>query len=104
MYNQLNLLGRRDTACRVRTIETFSIGIFEWKNIMYHIEQEIAEQPEVIQRLISEEAEHTAQIAAAIREFNPAFVMIAARGTSDNAARYAEYLLGIVAKLPVALA
>jgi glutamine---fructose-6-phosphate transaminase (isomerizing) len=71
---------------------------------MYHIEKEIAEQPDVIQRLITEEAENAVKIARAIREFNPQFVMIAARGTSDNAARYAEYLMGIVAKLPVALA
>lgn len=71
---------------------------------MYHIEREIAEQPEVIQRLLSEEAENVARIAQAIRAFNPSFVLIAARGTSDNAARYAQYLMGISARLPVALA
>ncbi len=71
---------------------------------MYHIEKEIAEQPEVIARLLLEERDNVATIARAIRDFNPAFVLIAARGTSDNAARYAQYLLGIKAKLPVALA
>ena len=30
-----------------------------------------------------------------IKEFNPTFVMIAARGTSDNAARYAQYLFSM---------
>lgn len=68
------------------------------------IEQEIAEQPDVIARLITEGRTEIAHIAARIRAFDPAFVMIAARGTSDNCARYAQYLLGSFARLPVALA
>ena len=32
------------------------------------------------------------------------YLVVAARGTSDNAARYAQYLLGLCARLPVALA
>jgi glutamine---fructose-6-phosphate transaminase (isomerizing) len=68
------------------------------------IEKEIAEQPHVIDRLIQEGTPIAQRIANAIRDFNPAFVLIAARGTSDNAGRYAQYLLGIHAKLPVALA
>src|SRR5678810_1026588 len=70
---------------------------------MLHIEQEIAEQPEVIRRLINDRTK-VQEIARAIREFDPAFVLIAARGTSDNAGRYAQYLMGIHAGLPVALA
>jgi glucosamine--fructose-6-phosphate aminotransferase (isomerizing) len=68
------------------------------------LEKEIGEQPEVIYRLLTEGAEKTRQVARAIREFDPVFVMIAARGTSDNAGRYAQYLLSIQARLPVALA
>jgi glucosamine--fructose-6-phosphate aminotransferase (isomerizing) len=71
---------------------------------MYHIEREIAEQPAVIKRLLEEGAPIARKIAAAIRNFDPQFVMIAARGTSDNAGRYAQYLMGIHARLPVALA
>ena len=71
---------------------------------MLHIEREIAEQPEVIRRLLVEETGTAERIAQAIRDFDPAFVMIAARGTSDNAARYAQYLMGIHNGLPVALA
>ncbi|PJF41722.1 MAG: SIS domain-containing protein [Chloroflexi bacterium] len=71
---------------------------------MLYIEREIAEQPDVIARLLDEEYKSVQQIAAAIRKFDPAFVSIAARGTSDNAARYAQYLLGAKAHLPVALA
>lgn len=71
---------------------------------MTYLEQEIAQQPEVIRRLISEQVEQAVRIAAAIRAFDPAFVSIAARGTSDNAGRYAQYLMGIQARLPVMLA
>jgi glucosamine--fructose-6-phosphate aminotransferase (isomerizing) len=42
--------------------------------------------------------------AARIRAFDPEWVVIAARGTSDNAARYAQYLLGAHNGLGVALA
>lgn len=71
---------------------------------MYHIEQEIAAQPTIVQSLIQTHTGLTQQIAAAIRAFDPSFVLIAARGTSDNAARYAQYVLAIQAGLPVGLA
>lgn len=71
---------------------------------MLHIEREIAEQPDVIQRLLTEQVENAKSIAKAIQDFDPTFVSIAARGTSDNAGRYAQYLLGIKAQIPVALA
>ena len=69
-----------------------------------HLEREIYEQPETLARLLAEEQGHAADLAGLIRDFDPAFVHIAARGTSDNAARYAQYALGIEAGLPVALA
>lgn len=71
---------------------------------MPHLTREIQEQPDVVARVIREESGEIEKIAQAIREFDPVFVMIAARGTSDNAARYAQYLFGIHAGLPVALA
>jgi glucosamine--fructose-6-phosphate aminotransferase (isomerizing) len=71
---------------------------------MHRIDTEIAEQPEVIARLISEQRANAERIAAAIRAFAPAFVSIAARGTSDNAARYAQYAFGALLRLPVMLA
>lgn len=61
------------------------------------------EQPRVVQQLISDEADHVAQIASKLRgQFD--YVLIAARGTSDNAARYAQYLFGFYNHMPVALA
>ncbi len=68
------------------------------------LKQEIAQQPAVISRLLAEGAAATARVADAIRAFDPAFVCIAARGTSDHAAMYAQYLFGATLQLPVMLA
>ncbi len=69
-----------------------------------HLEKEIAQQPAVLQRLLREGKQPTQEVAAAIRAFDPAFACIAARGTSDHAAIYAQYLLGSLLRLPVMLA
>jgi glucosamine--fructose-6-phosphate aminotransferase (isomerizing) len=65
---------------------------------------EIAEQPEVLARMLDVEAPAIAAAAAEIRRRGPRFAVIAARGSSDNAARYAQHLLGRLCGLPVALA
>jgi glucosamine--fructose-6-phosphate aminotransferase (isomerizing) len=66
-------------------------------------DQEIRQQPAVIRRLLEREQEAVQQIAATLGgRFD--HVLIAARGTSDNAARYAKYLLGAHNRLPVSLA
>jgi glutamine---fructose-6-phosphate transaminase (isomerizing) len=70
---------------------------------MTYLASEIAEQPDVIERLLIEQSDKVREIGAAIRAFNPDFVTIAARGTSDNAGRYAQYLFGIQAGLSVGL-
>ena len=69
-----------------------------------HLKNEIAQQPDVLRRLLREGAADTRLAAAAIRDFNPVFVCIAARGTSDNAAHYAQYMFGSLLRLPVMLA
>lgn len=69
-----------------------------------YLEREIYEQPAVIARLLESQRAVAIQIAEAIRAFAPHFVCIAARGTSDNAARYAQYLLAIHVRKQVALA
>jgi glucosamine--fructose-6-phosphate aminotransferase (isomerizing) len=67
------------------------------------LEQEIREQPEVLRRLIQTSADQAQAIMDAVRgKFN--YILIAARGSSDNAARYAQYLFQIVNEVPVALA
>jgi glutamine---fructose-6-phosphate transaminase (isomerizing) len=58
-------------------------------------EQEVREQPESLGRLLAGGRPFALRAAAAIRAHDPEFVMIAARGSSDNAARYGQYLFGI---------
>jgi glutamine---fructose-6-phosphate transaminase (isomerizing) len=71
---------------------------------MSYLEQEIYEQPDVIARLVTGEQENAERLAAAIRRRNIRYIMVAARGTSDNAGRYGQYLFGAMNRLPVALA
>ena len=67
------------------------------------LEREILEQPEVIQAFLTSEEENAGRIA---RELHGRFryIHIAARGSSDNAARYAQYLFGLHHRIQVALA
>lgn len=70
-------------------------------SILHH---EIQQQPEVIRRFLASESETVARIAAEIAQRAITHIIIAARGTSDNAARYAQYLFGASNHIPVALA
>lgn len=65
---------------------------------------EIQEQPEALARLLDRESVNVRRLARDLRLRDLRFVLIAARGTSDNAARYAQYALGLTRRLPVALA
>ncbi|MDM8519106.1 SIS domain-containing protein [Anaerolineales bacterium HSG6] len=69
-----------------------------------HLHKEIHQQPEVLQTLLNNERDVVQQLATAIKERDITHVIIAARGTSDNAARYAKYLLGAVNGMVVTLA
>jgi glucosamine--fructose-6-phosphate aminotransferase (isomerizing) len=67
------------------------------------LREEIFSQPEALRRLFQTQAATVEAIAQDLRgQFD--YVLIAARGTSDNAARYAQYLLGIHNQIQVALA
>lgn len=66
--------------------------------------REIQEQPDAVRRLLEREGAAIQRIGAELRSRHITHVVIAARGTSDNAGRYAQYLLGSVNRLPVALA
>ncbi|MCX7840668.1 MAG: SIS domain-containing protein, partial [Anaerolineae bacterium] len=65
---------------------------------------EIQEQPTALARFLDAESANIARIAARIRRAEVRYVVIAARGTSDNAATYAKYVLASFNRLPVALA
>ena len=68
------------------------------------LRDEILEQPAAAQRLLDSAPAAFASISAAVTSRRPRFVVIAARGTSDNAGIYAQYLLAIRNGLIVALA
>ncbi|MBI2842630.1 MAG: SIS domain-containing protein [Armatimonadetes bacterium] len=71
---------------------------------MSYMLDEIHEQPDVIRRLVREERERVEDIARKVRERNVSLGVLAARGTSDNAATYGKYLFEMVNGLPIALA
>lgn len=62
---------------------------------------EIREQPSSLERAIREGAGSYAEVARVISDCS--HVVIAARGTSDNAARYAQYVWGVRNRLAVSL-
>ncbi len=68
------------------------------------LKSEIFEQVDVLDRLFTQQAAVIRRIADDVRRIEPRYVFLAARGTSDNAGRYANYLWGSMNGLPVALA
>jgi glucosamine--fructose-6-phosphate aminotransferase (isomerizing) len=66
--------------------------------------EEILEQPATLQRLLESERVTVERIANIIRERAPSFCVVAARGTSNNAARHGKYLFGAINGMSVALA
>ena len=68
------------------------------------VRDEIAEQPAAVARVIADADGAIAAAAGEIARRRPRYAVIAARGSSDNAARYAQHVLGRLCGLPVALA
>src|SRR5215218_8602735 len=65
---------------------------------------EIREQPEVLERILDEGWDEILSATRVLRQGNLRSVMIAGRGTSDNAALYAKYLFEVLLGVPPALA
>jgi glutamine---fructose-6-phosphate transaminase (isomerizing) len=68
------------------------------------LHDEILEQPRRLADLLRDQRGAALKIADAIKTRDVKFVFLAARGTSDNAGRYANYLWGAHNHLPLALA
>jgi glucosamine--fructose-6-phosphate aminotransferase (isomerizing) len=68
------------------------------------LHSEIFEQPERLASLLENQKQTVLEIAKAIRARDVQYAFLAARGTSDNAGRYANYLWGAHNGLPLALA
>jgi glucosamine--fructose-6-phosphate aminotransferase (isomerizing) len=69
------------------------------------LKSELEEQPAVLARLLDGDGRRTArELASVFGHGDARYVVIAARGTSDNAARFAQYVWGARNRLTVALA
>src|SRR3989442_6136291 len=71
---------------------------------MSWLETELREQPAALARLLDKQGARAAELAAALRRDDVRYVVIASRGSSSNAARYAQYLLGRAHRVPVMFA
>lgn len=68
------------------------------------LHSEIFEQPERLASLLDQQRQTVLEIAKAIQSRDVQYAFLAARGTSDNAGRYANYLWGAHNGIPIALA
>src|SRR5580704_15866498 len=65
---------------------------------------EIRQQPEVLARTLASELRRIEKFSASMNRRKPRLVVIAARGTSDNAAQFGRYLIEMTTGIPVSLA
>jgi len=66
--------------------------------------EEIRQQPETLARTLAAELKKTEKFRALMDRRRPRLVVLAARGTSDNAAQFGRYLIEITTGIPVSLA
>src|SRR5207248_3582100 len=65
--------------------------------------QEIAEQPSALEKTIAEERSKIQSLGKSLRARGVDLIVLAARGSSDNAALFGRYLLEITTGIPVSL-
>ena len=66
--------------------------------------EEIREQPEALERTLRGELPGIEQLRLRLAKNRPRMILLAARGTSDNAAQFGRYLLETTTGIPVSLA
>ena len=66
--------------------------------------QEIREQPAALSRMLDEDLSAVAGLRKHLSRNPPRLIVLAARGTSDNAAQFGRYLLELYTGIPVSLA
>lgn len=71
---------------------------------MSTMRDEIRQQPDTIERTLKSEWRQAERLRSLLSEQRPRFVVLAARGTSDNAAQFGRYLIEITTGIPVSLA
>lgn len=80
------------------------IARFWYVRCMSLMRDEILEQPAALERTLKMEWQDAEKLRAHLANRQIRFVMLAARGTSDNAAQFGRYLIEITTGLPVGLA
>lgn len=71
---------------------------------MTFMEQEIRQQPQVLERCRQENASKIQELTEILRQRDISSIILAARGTSDHAAIYGKYMLELLIGIPVSLA
>lgn len=71
---------------------------------MSTMRDEIRQQPASIERTLKSEWKQTQKLRAFFENRRPRFIVLAARGTSDNAAQFGRYLIEMTTGIPVSLA
>ncbi len=66
--------------------------------------EEIRQQPDALERTLSAELRRVERFKRILEKNRPRLIVLAARGTSDNAALFGRYLLEITTGIPVSLA
>lgn len=66
--------------------------------------EEIRQQPAALERTLRGELKGVQKLRTLLERKRPRMVLLAARGTSDNAAQFGRYLLEITTGIPVSLA
>ena len=68
------------------------------------LETELREQPSALARLLDRQSGRANDLADVFRRDDVRYVLIASRGSSANAARYAQYVIGRANRVPVVFA
>ena len=71
---------------------------------MSKMRDEIREQPAVLERTLGADRRPIEELRSVLQRDRPRLILLAARGTSDNAAQFGRYLLEITTGIPVSLA
>src|SRR5215472_18375603 len=71
---------------------------------MLRMLEEIRQQPAALERTLHAEIRRVERFKRLLAKNRPRLVVLAARGTSDNAALFGRYLLEITTRIPVSLA
>ncbi|HVP49098.1 MAG TPA: SIS domain-containing protein [Bryobacteraceae bacterium] len=66
--------------------------------------EEIRQQPDALERTLRRELKRIERFKNLVGKRRPRLIVLAARGTSDNAAQFGRYLLEITTGIPVSLA